>query len=245
MRPALQQAGPEQFLAHAHRALVLGGALVAAVLVAALVVPTGPLAGDRSWAELMDDIQTPALKHVALVLNDLGRGLGRALSLAAVAVVLLVARRWLALLAFVATESLTPTISNVLKHLVDRPRPPGGLIEPSGASFPSGHAAYAGATTVALVLLFTTPGRRLLWWTLAALGIALMAWSRTYLQVHWLSDVVAGSMLGVGISLLAFGGAQLWDRRAQHEANQGRRRSGRRRTRRAGSDQDAGPPPNR
>lgn len=214
MRPALRQAGHEQFLARPSRALLLGGALVAAVLVAALVVPTGPLAVDRSWAELMNDIQTPGLEHLALVLNTLGRGLARALSLIAVGVVLLVARRWLALLAFVATESLTPAIGNVLKHLVDRPRPPGGLIEPSGASFPSGHASYAGATTVALVLLFTTPGpRRLLWWALAALGIALMAWSRTYLQVHWLSDVVAGSMLGIGVSLLVFGGAQLWDGR--------------------------------
>jgi undecaprenyl-diphosphatase len=214
MRLTLRPAGREQFLAHPRRALLLGAALGAAVLVAALVLSTGPLAVDRSWAELMDDIQTPALEHLALVLNDLGRGLGRALSLTGVGVVLLVARRWLALLAFVAIECLTPAIGLVLKHLVDRLRPPGGLIEPSGASFPSGHASYAGATTVALVLLFTAPGpRRLLWWALAALGIALMAWSRTYLQVHWLSDVVAGSMLGIGISLLVFGGTQLWDGR--------------------------------
>ena len=63
---------------------------------------------------------------------------------------------------------------------------------------------------MALVLLFTTPGpRRLFWWTLATLGIAGMAWSRTYLQVHWLSDVVAGALLGIGISFLVFGGAEL------------------------------------
>jgi membrane-associated phospholipid phosphatase len=214
MRPVRRPARREQFLAHPRRALLLGGALVAAVLVAALLLPTGPLAVDRSWAELMGDIQTPALERLALVLNDLGRGLGRALSLTAVGVVLLVARRWLALLAFVATESLTPAVVALLKHLVDRPRPPGGLIEPSSVSFPSGHASYAGATAVALVLLFTAPGpRRLLWWALAALGIALMAWSRTYLQVHWLSDVVAGSMLGIGIALIVFGAAQLWQRR--------------------------------
>lgn len=28
-----------------------------------------------------------------------------------------------------------------------------------------------------------------------------MAWSRTYLQVHWLLDVTAGSILGVGVAL--------------------------------------------
>ena len=160
----------------------------------------------------MQDIQTPALKNLALVFNWLGRGIGRALSIAAIGIVLLVARRWLGLLAFAVTETLTPLISSLLKALVDRPRPPDGLVHPAGASFPSGHAAYAGATCVALVLLFTAPGpRRRLWWTIAALGIAGMAWSRTYLQVHWLIDVVAGSLLGIGVALVTFSAVQqLW-----------------------------------
>jgi undecaprenyl-diphosphatase len=116
-----------------------------------------------------------------------------------------VARRWLALLAFALTESLTPLVSSVVKQLVERPRPPDGLVHLSDFSFPSGHAAYAGATCTALVLLFTWPGSsRRVWATLAAIVIVAMAWSRTYLQVHWLSDALAGSLLGVGIALLVF-----------------------------------------
>jgi undecaprenyl-diphosphatase len=203
--------GQERFLARPDRALWLGAVLLALVAVTAVLVPAEPVALERSWWEAMKDSQTPFLKDVALVFNWLGRGIGRALSIAAIGLVLLVARRWLGLLAFAATEALTPLVSSLLKALVGRPRPPDGLVHPAGASFPSGHAAYAGATCVALVLLFTAPGpHRRLWWTIAALGIAVMAWSRTYLQVHWLTDVIAGSLLGIGITLLAFATAQHW-----------------------------------
>jgi len=200
----------EQFLSHPRRAVAAGGSLVAAVAVGAAVVPSGPLGVDRSWAEAMGDAESAALKRLALVLNALGHGWWFAVSLAAIAVVLLVRRRWLALAAFALAEALSALSTTLLKLLVDRPRPPGGLVHPSGSSYPSGHAAHAGVTFVALVLLFTVPGpRRRLWWALAALGIAAMAWSRTYLHVHWLSDVVAGALLGVGAALLVFGLAQI------------------------------------
>jgi membrane-associated phospholipid phosphatase len=48
---------------------------------------------------------------------------------------------------------------------------------------------------------------------LASLGVVGMAWSRTYLQVHWLTDVIAGALLGSGISLLVFAIAQLHESR--------------------------------
>ena len=108
------------------------------------------------------------------------------------------------------TEALTPFLGNLIKAHVGRARPPDQVLEAHGSSFPSGHAAYAGATAVALVLLFSRPGtRRPLWFAIAGAAIAGMAWSRTYLQVHWLSDVLTGATLGLGVVLLSFGLVQI------------------------------------
>jgi membrane-associated phospholipid phosphatase len=193
--------------------------LLAIVVLLALFIPIGPLALDRHWSELMQDIQTPILKHLALVFNALGKGFWRGLTLTAVGLLLLVARRWAALISFAVAESLTPLLGNVIKTLVTRPRPPDAMLNPHGSSFPSGHAAYAGATAVALVLLFSRPDqKRPLWWALAAVIIAGMAWSRTYLQVHWLSDAFAGSLLGIAVTLGSFAAAQILLERRRKEA---------------------------
>jgi undecaprenyl-diphosphatase len=200
----------EQFIRRPRAALWSGIALIALVALIGAFIPARPLTIDQRWSEWMTDIQGAGLHHLALVFNWLGHGLGRALSLVAIGLALVLTRRWRALLAFAATESLTPLATNLLKHLVNRPRPPNAMLHAAVSSFPSGHASYAGATAVALVLLFSQPGSRwLVWWSLAALAVAGMAWSRTYLQLHWLSDTIAGALLGIGITLVSFAAAQL------------------------------------
>jgi undecaprenyl-diphosphatase len=200
----------EEFFDRPALALWSGVALVAVVVLIGLVLPAGPLGIDGRWSEWMRDTQTHAPHQLALVFNWLGRGIGRALSLAAIGVALAAARRWWALAAFAAAESLTPLASNLTKHLVARPRPDQELLHVTGSSFPSGHTAYAGATCAALVLLYTRSSRhRRILWATAGLAIAGMAWSRTYLEVHWLTDVIAGALLGVGVTLLSFAGEQL------------------------------------
>ena len=189
--------------------------MLAAVALLAVLVPAEPFALDRAWSDLMQDVETPLLKRVALVFDALGHGLGLALTLAAIAIVLVRARRWFALLTFAVAEGVSNVASLILKAFIGRARPPDGVVHPLTSSFPSGHTTYAGATCIALVLLFTPPGRRRRrWWLLAGVAVAGMAWSRTYLQVHWLSDVVAGALLGVGVSLVVFAAAQTFRRRA-------------------------------
>ena len=214
VRPRASHAGPariagESFLAQPAHVLWAAGGMLALVVLIAILVPAGPLGVDRSWSEAMHNLETPLLTDLALGMNWLGRGFGRASGLMLVGLLLLRRRRWLAFAAFALAESLAPLVSVLLKAVTDRPRPRDGLVHAAGSSFPSGHATYAGATSVALVLLFTSPGTpRRWWWTLATLGVLGMAWSRTYLQVHWFSDVIAGALLGSGIALLVFAIAQ-------------------------------------
>jgi undecaprenyl-diphosphatase len=184
--------------------------LLGFVALVAMVIPAEPLGVDSRWSEAMLDSRSDVLTHVALLFNWLGRGLGETLTLAALATALVLRRRWNALLAFALAEAVAMLLSTLLKIVVGRPRPPAGLVSPVGSSFPSGHVTYAAVTCVAVVLVFSAPGRsRVWWWALAGLGILGMAWSRTYLQVHWLSDVAAGSVLGIGVALAVFGGAQI------------------------------------
>jgi membrane-associated phospholipid phosphatase len=180
------------------------------VAILAVAIPTGPLAVDTWWSELMTDGHSARLDRLALAFNDLGRGVLRALTIGAIGLGLVVRRRWAGLLAFACTEALTPLFGNLLKALVDRPRPPDAVLTATGSSFPSGHAAYAAATIVAVILLYNGSHRhRWLWIVLGCLAVAGMAWSRTYLQVHWLSDVVAGACLGAATALAVFAVTQL------------------------------------
>lgn len=88
-------------------------------------------------------------------------------------------------------------VSGVIKPLIHRPRPymefPFELLikKPSGWSFPSGHAASSFA--VAGVLFFKKEPMR--WFYILLAG--LMGFSRLYLYVHYPSDVLVGSILGL------------------------------------------------
>ena len=112
-------------------------------------------------------------------------------------------RRWWHFAAFVSAILLSELVTNVMKSAYDRTRPPNPLVHTTHASFPSGHAVATAVTTVALVIAFVPTGRRrAIWGTVAAVFSFLMALSRAYLAAHWLSDAIAGTLIGVTCALL-------------------------------------------
>jgi membrane-associated phospholipid phosphatase len=118
-------------------------------------------------------------------------------------VVLISQRRWRAFSAFVLTWISAEILLTVLKAWFHRGRPPDPLVSTNlSFSFPSGHAVAGAATAVALVLAFLPAGReRRHWEWIAVVFSFAMAFSRVYLNAHWLSDVVAGVLLGSGVAI--------------------------------------------
>ena len=106
--------------------------------------------------------------------------------------------------------------ATLIKGAVGRFRP---AIDPvvglSHTSFPSGHSTSAAATLAACAFLLSRRRSPRTQAVTTGVGVALavaVAASRVLLDVHWLSDVIAGLMLGwgwFGLCAIAFGGRLL------------------------------------
>ena len=117
------------------------------------------------------------------------------------------------LLVLLAGEEI---LMNAVKILADRARP---TFNPAaaalGPSFPSGHSATAAAFYAGAALLLSRRRGHVARgvFTGIAVGVAVaVASSRVLLDVHWLSDVIAGLLLGwswFAVCGIAFGGRLL------------------------------------
>jgi membrane-associated phospholipid phosphatase len=186
--------------------LVSGCLLVGAAVVTLLYV----LPATRPGVQAMDDavwrfarsVENPPATAVAMVLSLLGSGAVN-WPLRILAMLLLAWRRhWLRLAAFALAVITSELLIGWMKAAVDRPRPPDSLIATTGAAFPSGHAIATAVTAVGLVLVLAPPGpKRWRWEVNAVIFTSVMALSRVYLRAHWLTDTVAGALLGAGLAL--------------------------------------------
>jgi membrane protein DedA with SNARE-associated domain len=160
----------------------------------------GPTPGDETAIEISEHLRMGWLTHVVEAISWLGSGLV-VWSLAALAAVALAARRrWTEFWVLVVGMGLIQLGITEVKDAVDRPRPPEPLVDSSGASYPSGHAAHAvlylwAAVTVVLRL---RPGMaRATALVVAGILVTVLAGlSCVYLQVNYLSDVSGGWAMG-------------------------------------------------
>ncbi len=194
-------------LVDSRRALLVSGSLLAGAVVLGLLValpatrPAVQAVDDAVW-DVAGDVRNDPTTVVAVGLSWLGSGaVNWPLRVAAIAL-LAWRRHWLRLAAFALAVLSSELLIGPVKAAYGRDRPPGSLIETSAAAFPSGHAIAGAVTAVGLVLVLARPGPSRWRWEVRAVAFAgLMALSRVYLRAHWLSDTVAGALLGAGLAL--------------------------------------------
>jgi undecaprenyl-diphosphatase len=160
-----------------------------------------PFGFDSSWMEEVLEERSIWLDVPARLMDWLGGGwFGVIVVPVGIIVLLCVARRFWGAAYYAVAALLSVGLVQLLKALLDRPRPEELLVVTDAGSFPSGHVANAATMAVVLAIIL---GR---WWVwLVGIGfVVLMALSRTYLGAHWLSDTIGGALIGAGVAVIVW-----------------------------------------
>lgn len=161
--------------------------------------------------------RAPGLDRIMLLFTDLGNWQVVLMGGALLSLWFALSRRWLWILALIASTALGEGSVWALKALFNRPRPDlvHALVPAQGASFPSGHAfvafAFYGLAAWFVIRLARAAWLRGLILVIALAVAAMIGVSRIYLGVHWPSDVLASFAFGMAwlaITVTLLGTAQ-------------------------------------
>ncbi len=156
------------------------------------------MAWEFEWLYALQDIHNPILDKIMVVVSTIGNA---GIFWILVGLLLLIPKRYrkggLQMLMAMALAFIVGNL--ILKNVIARERPcwidPSVALlvaSPSDYSFPSGHSmnGFAGAVS-------------LLWLGIPAVVLAaVIAFSRLYLFVHFPTDVLVGTAIGIGAALL-------------------------------------------
>ena len=183
-------------------AMFLAAAMLTAIVASDVADPPFLQELDDAWRRVA--LAWPGwVRRLGDAFEQVGAGVVMVPLRVAVAVWLALRRRRWDLAAWLAGWALADALTFVLKPSLARARPTATDPGNPFTSFPSAHAKTAAQVAIGLVLVLTSPWRpRLVPYALACSWIAMMALSRTVVDHHWLSDVVAGSLIGAGAATL-------------------------------------------
>lgn len=152
-----------------------------------------------TWAR---DLRTAHVTPFFTMLTIIGTPIGLGIIVAIVVVFLGTGKRYRWIAYLLVTTIVGGGINRLLKAFFARERPELAemLRETTGYSFPSGHAMGStmvfGALAYLAIRHFRTRNLRSFWVALSLSMIIAISFSRIYLGVHWMSDILAGIAAG-------------------------------------------------
>ncbi|GIT98036.1 phosphatase PAP2 family protein [Sulfurovum sp. TSL1] len=156
---------------------------------------------DRWIETYIHTIQTPILTKFMVTLTNFNGAMGIFI-FSLFMMLFLIYKRWYNDLLFYFFSVLGANIAYIsIKMIVQRDRPSSDILSIATYSFPSGHTTMATAMALAVYLILSkrvhSLALRSVLWASCIVWPLIIAFSRVYLDVHWLSDVVAGIGLGL------------------------------------------------
>ena len=176
-----------------------------------LLGPIGASTGEDQVSVLAQSGRTPTLDAIARTASEIGSVAGNAI-ICVVSVILvwaLTRRWWLALLPALAL-ALHVMVHIATSTIIARPRPTVETLDigQPTASFPSGHMGATTAQLLVMVFFFCQQVQSRVWRAVIIAVVTgylvVLGWSRVYLGMHHVSDVVWGAVNGVVCGLIAW-----------------------------------------
>ncbi len=175
------------------------------VVLAINYLTNGPLIAVDVWlTNALFGVRSDAGVRVMIALTFLASSLATIFVIGVTSCVLFIRKQWRTAVVMLGGLVATQAFTYVAKILFHRDRPLEVLraVAEDSFSFPSGHATSAAFVAGILVYLFIRSGKRsskegFCAVLLGLLFIVAIDFSRLYLGVHYLTDVVAGNMVGI------------------------------------------------
>ena len=194
------------FLQNRKKAYYLLITLVVIFLILTAIVLLLPTTGfDLRFTERIQKVSNPALDVFMKSISWFGATSVALAMVLGIALIFVIIHRWREAFFTMATF-LAPVITSGIKILINRPRPTEDLVKiiekAQHQSFPSGHTSFYVAFFGFMIFLLVRNGFFKRWFRYSLVVILLLIifsvpFSRIYLGAHWLTDVVAGFVLGI------------------------------------------------